>query len=157
MQAQDLIVVSVVGTNGQTRHQTTVQATWQGDGTAIGADGQPSGGPSLDVSGLADATAAPELDIEAYRVAAQQGGDALHNFMLAQAQRIAAWEQNQKGGTAEGRLARTVVDHLVKYHNFHREDGNWFVIKEENLEVTSRKTDTGRTIYMVSGSAVFGA
>jgi hypothetical protein len=157
MQAQDLIVVSVVGTNGHTRHQTTVQATWQGDGTAIGADGQPSGGPALDVSSLSDAAAAPELDVEAYRQAAKAGGDALHNFMLAQAQRIAAWEQNQKGGSSEGRLARAVVDHLVKYHNFHREDGNWFVLKEDNLEVSSRKTETGRTIFMVSGSAVFGA
>jgi hypothetical protein len=156
MQAQDLIVVSVVGTNGQTRHQTAVQATWQGDGTAIGVDGSPSGGPALAVGDLTSTAQAPDLDINAYREAVAQGPEAVRQFMLAQAQRVVAWEQNQQGGTVEGRLARIVVDHLVKYHNFHREDGNWFVVKEENLEVTRRKQGD-RTIFMVSGSAVFGA
>ena len=69
------------------------------------------------------------------RVAAQQVADKIKAVMLAHAERVTAWQASQSGGTDEVRVAKAVLDYLVKVHGFLTQDGEGFVVKLENIDV----------------------
>lgn len=153
---KDIIMASVVGTNGKTRHQKTGIGRWDGAGNAINDDGQFSNEPKLEMD-LTGAVEPPKLDPEAYAAAAKQGEAELEAFMLAQAGMIEAWKKNKSGGTLQQRIAKAVQQFMVKHKGFLDKDGDGFVLLEDNLEVKSMSLTDGRTAWLVSGNATFGS
>jgi len=155
MQANSLILLNVVGTNGQTRHQKVITERFNGQGQAIDTEGVPTSAPGLALS--IKASKAPDFPYDKY-AAAQAAGDKaeIQRIMLAHGEQIAKWNESQDGGTEQQQLIKAVIDYLKKVHDFHTEDGDWFVIKPENIDVTTNELKDGRTMYQIAGSAVFG-
>lgn len=171
MQPQDIIIVNVTGTNGQTRHQKNISRSFNGQGQRLNDDGKvtdeggevlrnlPTGGAAGDqpvfplekFQAAAKKMSSPNAAERAAAVQEQQ------NIQLAYADQLTAWEKKQGGGNEKLQIAKSVLDYCKEFHGFHEEDGNWFVMKLDNLEVTTGTLPDKRTYYQVSGTAVFGA
>lgn len=169
MQNQDIIMVNVTGTNGQTRNQKTISRQFNGLGQRLNDDGKVDGASPEALRNLpgGSGTAAPEFPSAAFAAAQSkttssdssvkaQGLAEIKQIQLAFAQQITAWEKSLGGGNEKLQLAKSVLDYTKEFHGFREEDGNWFVIKLENLDVTTTKLNDGRTMYQVAGTAVFG-
>lgn len=169
MQAQDIIMVNVTGTNGQTRNQKTISRQFNGQGQRLNDDGKVDNASPEALRNLpgGDGSAAPEFPAADFASAQAQTSSAdvsvkqaglakIKQIQLAFAQQITAWEKSLGGGNEKLQLAKSVLDYCKEFHGFREEDGNWFVIKLENLDVTTTKLNDGRTMYQVAGTAVFG-
>jgi hypothetical protein len=171
MQNADIIIVNVTGTNGATRHQKNISRTFNGAGQPLNDDGKirddinevlrnlPTGGatgdqpvfPQEQFNAAVKKMSAPTAAERAQAVQEQK------NIQLAYADQLSAWEKKQGGGNEKLQIAKAVLEYTKEYHEFHEEDGNWFVMKLDNLEVVQGTLPDKRSVYQVSGTAVFGA
>lgn len=162
MQLNDIIMVNVVGTNGTTRHQKTITAKFNGGGLPLNADGKIDGASTEVLRGLPNGSVSKAPDFPATAFAAAQakglaGVDEIKAIQIAYAEQFAAWEKSQGGGNANLQLAKSVLEYAKEYHGFIETDGDAFVMKLENLDVSTTTLNDGRTLYTVAGTAVFGA
>ena len=156
MNSNDIIMVNVVGTNGSTRQQRTISARFNGQGFELNDKGQAvSESPVLTDLPGSGATPAPAFPQDEYSAA---GSDAekIKQVMLAHAERVTVWQQSQTGGSEEVRIAKAVLNFLVKVHQFITEDGEGFVVKLENIDVKRDTLKDGRSLFLATGTAVFG-
>ena len=169
MQQNDIIMVNVTGTNGTTRNQKTISRQFNGAGQRLNDNGQVdlSTGEVLRNLPTGSGVAAPEFP-QAEFAAAQakmgssdpavkaQGVKEVKEIQLAFATLINQWEKQQGGGSEKLVLVKSVLNYTKEFHGFSEEDGNHFVIKPENLDVTTVALADGRSMYQVAGTAVFG-
>lgn len=170
MQTQDIIIVNVTGTNGATRHQKNISRTFNGAGQPLNDDGKvrndidevllnlPTGGAAGDQPVFPQ----DKFNDAVKRMSSQSASDraqavqAQKEIQLAYADQLTAWEKKQGGGNEKLQIAKSVLEYTKTYHEFHEEDGNWFVMKLDNLEVVQSSLPDKRSVYQVSGTAVFG-
>jgi hypothetical protein len=159
MKTTDLIRVNVTGTNGSTRKQSTISRVFDGTGARLDDKGQPYGGDEHLTNLPGDAaTTIPPFPTEAFQAAmAANKVDEVKKIQLAYAQKIAEFEAQQGGGNESLQLAKAVLEYAKKFHGFREQDGDWFVMKLDNLDVSTLTLHDGRTMYTVQGAAVFGA
>lgn len=160
MQSQDLVFINVVGVNGTTRNQRAITEKFNGAGVHINDKGEASGKPDV-LNGLPNGAAspAPEFPAAEYAAAAQKGAagaEEVKAIMLAHSERVAKWEKSQTGGSEKLQIVKSVLAYAEKYHGFKQTDGDWFVLKAENLDVNTTTLPDGRTLTTVAGTAVFG-
>ena len=163
MQQNDIIMVNVTGTNGTTRHQKTITRRFNGAGLPLNDDGQVDATSKEALRNLpSGATAtAPDFPMAQF-VAAQAKGaaglDEIKAIQIAYAEQFAAWEKSQGGGNESVQIAKSVLEYAKEFHNFSEVDNSeQFIMKLENLDVTSTTLKDGRTLATVAGTAVFGA
>jgi hypothetical protein len=162
MQQNDIIMVNVVGTNGTTRHQKTISEKFNGAGLPLNADGQVDGVRADRLRNLPNGSVTKAPDFPAVAFAAAQakglaGVDEIKAIQIAYAEQFAAWEKSQGGGNANLQVAKSVLEYAKEFHSFIETDGDAFVMKLENLDVSTTTLNDGRTLYTVAGTAVFGA
>lgn len=170
MNTQDIIMVNVTGTNGATRHQKTISRQFNGAGQRLTDDGKVDVTATEVLRNLpgGSGTAAPEFPSAEFAAAQaktasnnpslkQEGLTEIKAIQLAYANQINAWEKSQGGGNEKLQLAKSVLEYTKEFHDFKEVDGDWFVMKLENLDVTTVKLNDGRTMYQVTGTAIFGA
>lgn len=162
MQQNDIIMVNVVGTNGTTRHQKTITAKFNGAGLPLNADGKIDGSSTEVLRNLPNGTVSKAPDFPAAAFAAAQakglaGVDEIKAIQIAYAEQFAAWEKSQGGGNTNLQLAKAVLEYAKEFHGFIETDGDAFVMKLENLDVSTTTLNDGRTLFTVAGTAVFGA
>lgn len=169
MKANDIVMVNVTGTNGTTRHQKNISRSFNGAGERLTDNGQvdnSSGERLRNLPGAASA-AAPEFPTAQFAQAQQDTGssdpavkakgvETIKSIQIAYAQLIQQWEKAQGGGNEKLVLAKSVLEYAKEFHGFKEVDGDWFVMKLENLDVTTTTLNDGRTMYQVAGTAVFG-
>ena len=159
MQNTDIILVNVVGTNGETRQQRTITRRFNGAGYELNDKGAVESGVAV-LKGLPLGTSkAPDFPQDEYlKAQAANDGAKISAIMLAHAERVEAWQKSQGGGSEEMQLAKIVQDYCVEVHDFTRQDdGPKFVLTLDDIDVKSDELKDGRTLYTVSGTAVFGA
>ena len=162
MQLNDIIMVNVTGTNGTTRHQKTITRRFNGAGQPLNDNGQVDFGSTEVLRNLPTGSSAPAPDfpIEKFKAAQAKGAAGaaeLSAIQVAYAEQYSQWEKSQSGGSESLETAKSVLAYTKEFHDFREEDGNHFVMKLENLDVSQQKLNDGRTLSTVSGTAVFGA
>jgi hypothetical protein len=158
MKNNDLILVNVVGTNPQSRQQKVVSRRFTGLGIAIDTEGQPTGQAPLNVAGMAGGNKAPDFPVAEYIAAQAEGKEQVDAVMLAHSERIAAWEKSGTGGSVELKLAKAVQEYCVENEGFIADgDGDGYILKLENLDVKVDNLPDNRDLWLVQGTAVFGA
>ena len=162
MQLNDIIMVNVTGTNGTTRHQKTITRRFNGAGLPLNDDGQVDGTSKEVLRNLpGGATSkAPDFPTEAF-LAAQAKGIAgiaeIKAIQVAFAEQFVAWEKSQGGGNENLQVAKSVLEYAKEFHGFiDNGDGDAFIMKLENLDVVTTTLKDSRTLFTVSGTAVFG-
>lgn len=161
MNQQDIIMLSVVGTNGSTRQQRTIATRFNGLGEELNNQGQPVvGGARLRGLPTGASASAPSFPIDSYTTAIGKGtaGAAEARAILqAHEQKVAAWEK-ESGGGATTQVASAALLYLKEVHDFSIEadDSKRFVVKRENIDVSVQDLPDGRSLYTVAGTAVFG-
>jgi hypothetical protein len=161
MQANDIIMINVTGTNGQTRHQKTITRRFNGGGLPLNDDGQVEGSNSEILRNLPGtaSTKAPDFPTEKFLSAQVKGAGGVEEIkaiQIAYAEQFAAWEKSQGGGNENLQIAKSVLDYTKEFHGFQEVDGDHFVMKLENLDVVTTTLKDGRTLYTTTGTAVFG-
>jgi hypothetical protein len=163
MQLNDIIMVNVTGTNGTTRHQKTITRRFNGAGIPLNDDGQADGGNAELLRNLPTGAVskAPDFPMAQFVSAQAQGTAGLNEIkaiQLAYAEQFAAWEKSQNGGNENLQIAKSVLEYAKEYHAFKETDSSdHFVMKLENLDVTTTTLKDARTLFVVAGTAVFGA
>ena len=156
MQTSDFIILTVTGRNPETRGTIDVLERFNGQGLVVDGSGNTVSGKNglkLALGG----SKAPEFPVQEYEAARQAGDkEKMNQLMVASAERLSAWQQQAGGGSEQLQLVRAAIQWLVEEKGFLTTDGNGFVIKEDNLDVTSQVNKEGRTIYTIAGTAVFG-
>ena len=157
MQTNDLIIINVIGTNGTTRQQRTITRRFNGAGLELDDKGTAISVAAV-LKNLPTGTAsAPPLPTDEYNAAVATGDvSKIQAVMMAHAERVVAWQKTQGGGSDELALAKAVQDYCVEVHGFVREDAEAFVLKLDDIDVTKDTLKDGRSLYTVSGTAVFG-
>jgi hypothetical protein len=168
MQANDIVILNVTGTNGATRHQKTITRRFNGAGQPLNDDGKVDGGSQEVLRDLPNGDAvskAPDFP-QAEFFAAQQmtqnpatrdeGVEKLKTIQLAWANQLQAWESSSNGGSEPVQIAKSALAYLKEFHGFREDDGDWFVLKQENLDVVQTQLPDSRSLYTVSGTAIFG-
>jgi hypothetical protein len=159
MQNTDIILVNVVGTNGTTREQRTITRRFNGAGVALDDKGK----PNFEEAGLKNLPSgtgaqAPNFPQDEYAKAQATGkADEIQKVLLAHAKQVEQWQKTQGGGSEELALAKAVQDYCVEVHGFVREDAEAFVLKLDDIDVKRDELPDKRSLYTVSGAAVFGA
>lgn len=169
MQANDIVMVNVTGTNGTTRHQKNISRSFNGAGSRINDNGQVDDTTGEVLRNLPGASsgAAPEFPAAEFAQAQKDTGSSdpavkakgvekIKAIQIAYATLIQQWEKSQGGGNEKLVLAKAVLEYTKEFHGFKETDGDWFVMKLENLDVTTTALNDGRTMYQVAGTAVFG-
>lgn len=169
MQSNDIIMVNVTGTNGTTRNQRTISRSFDGTGKRLNEAGQqdtnsaeilrnlPSGAVAEPPAFPAEAHAAALGKMASSNAATKAAGvEEAKQIQLAYAEQINAWEKLQGGGNEKLQIAKAVLEFTKEFHEFREDDGNHFVMKLENLDVTTTALADGRTMYQVTGTAIFG-
>lgn len=167
MQSNDIVMVNVTGTNGSTRHQKTITRQFNGAGQRLDDNGQVDPASTEVLRSLPGAASAAPPEFPASAVAAAhakaanpatkaEGVKEIKEIQLAFAQQMTAWEKQSGGGNEKVTLAKSVLEYTKEFHGFREEDGDHFVMKLENLDVTTVPLNDGRTMYQVAGTAVFG-
>lgn len=161
MKNTDLIVVNITGTNGSTRNQRTVTRVFDGTGTALNDQGKPAGlADTLRNLPTEGSIKAPDFPAQAYAAAQQKGEAGIAEGMAilkAFQEQVQAVEASANGGSTEAQIAKSVLAYLEEFHGFKQTDGDHFVIKLDDIDVTRQTLPDGRSSYLVAGSAVFGA
>lgn len=160
MQANDIVLVNVTGTNGTTRHQKTIARRFNGAGQALNDNGQVDVTAKEALRNLPSGVAAnpPEFPMAEFNAASAAKDIArLKAIQLAYGTKLKEWEQAQGGGSEELQIAKSVLEYTKEFHGFRETDGDHFIMKLENLDVTKAPLPDGRTVYTVAGTAVFGA
>lgn len=156
---QDLVFVSVVGVNGTTRKTKTVSQFFNGVGSPVDQNGQPTSATNGSLAGLAKLNAAPlpTFDAVAYQALIKGGNASAAKSMLQG--HLAAVEDAQADGSIESGLLDSVYTWLCQFHGFRADDGDWFVLKREDLDIVvdTLPSQADRKLYTVSAQAVFGA
>lgn len=169
MKQNDIVMVNVTGTNGTTRHQKNISRSFNGAGQRIDDNGKidtTSGEVLRNLPG-ASSGAAPEFPAAEFAQAQAKTGSAdpadkakgleqIKAIQIAYATLINQWEKSQGGGNEKVVLAKSVLEYTKEFHGFQETDGDHFVMKLENLDVTTIALNDGRTMYQVAGTAVFG-
>jgi hypothetical protein len=156
MSLKNLILLNVIGTNGQTRQQKVVAERFDTEGHILDAQGNVvPGKPGLTL--MLGGVAAPDFPALEY-AAAQKSGDKakISAVLLAHSEMVAAWEASNEGGTDELKIAKACLQYCVDHQGFLDHDGDGFVLKLENLDITVNDLTTGGKLYTVAGTAVFG-
>jgi hypothetical protein len=159
MKTTDLIRINVTGTNGSTRKQSTISRVFDGAGNKLTDQGQVDGSSNEKLVNLPGdgASSLPPFPADEFQKALAAGDvESVKKIQLAYAERVAEFEAQSGGGNESLQLAKAVLEYAKKYHNFHEEDGNHFVMKLENLDVSKMTLKDQRTMYTVQGTAVFG-
>jgi hypothetical protein len=161
MQQNDIVIVNVVGTNGSTRNQKTVTRRFNGAGQPLNDDGQVSGASAEALRNLpsGETQKAPDFPMPEYLAAQNKGAagaEEVQQILIAHAERTEAWKKSIGGGNEDLQIVKSVIEYTKEFHNFKEQDGNWFVIKPENLAVTKQTLPDKRTLFTVAGTAVFG-
>lgn len=160
MNSTDLIFINVTGTNPGSRDRRTISRRFNGDGQEIGDTGTPSISTRTlkNLPGnTSDAAPMPQFpDEEMKQAVLAKDTAAMKAIQVAFADQIDAYEAAQGSTNAHVQLVDSVVNHLVEYDGFLTTDGNGFVVKPENLEVSITNAPNGATVYQVSGTAIFG-
>lgn len=150
------IILNVTGIHPQTRQQRCVFKRFDGQGNEVDASGAVLQGPTLKGLGLS-ATPAPAFPQDKFQAAAAKGNYAEMNAIsVAHAEQVAAWQQAQGGGSDELQVGRASLDYLYQNHGFLAQDGDGFVIKMDNIDVTKNELKDGGYHFLVTGTAVFG-
>lgn len=164
MQGSDIIMVNVTGTNGSQRHTKAITRRFSGVGIELDDDGQAKSGSTETLNDLPSGSAQkapPAFPQTSFNAAAALGAAGLPKMKEIQAaynQELAAYEQALGGGSPASKLVSSVLGYLQKVHNFSIEadDSSKFVVKRENLEVNTHTLADGRTLWTVTGTAIFG-
>jgi hypothetical protein len=169
MNVNDIVMVNVTGTNGSTRHQKNVSRQFSGAGIRLTDDGKPdtSSGEVLRNLPTGASTAAPDFPAakfaEIQALTASKDGAVkakavadLKALNYAFAEQVQKWEKASGGGDENLQIAKSVLAYAKEFHDFRETDGDWFVMKLENLDVTQIKLNDGRSMFQVTGTAVFG-
>jgi len=161
MQQNDIIMVNVTGTNGTTRHQKTITRRFNGTGLPLNDDGQVDSGSTESLRNLptGQVSKAPDFPMAQFVAAQAKGTEGLSEIkaiQIAYAEQFAAWEKSQGGGNESLQIAKSVLDYTKEFHGFQETDGDHFVMKLENLDVVSTTLADSRTLFTVSGTAIFG-
>ena len=156
MQANDFIILTVTGRNPETRGTVDVLERFNGTGKVVDGSGNVVEGKlGLKIAlGGTQAPSFPQQEFEAARAAGDK--TKMHEIMVAAAEQLSAWESQSEGGSEQLQLVRAAIAWLVAEKGFLTEDGDGYVIKEDNLDVTSQLNKEGRTIWTIAGTAVFG-
>lgn len=163
MQTQDIVMINVTGTNGTTRHQKTITRRFNGMGLPLNDDGQVDAANAEVLRNLPTGAAvskAPDFPTAQFLAAQGKGAagiDEIKAIQIAYAEQFAAWEKSQGGGNANLQIAKSVLEYTKEFHGFIETDGDAFVMKLENLDVTQTTLKDGRSLFTVAGTAVFGA
>ena len=154
MNVKDIITVNVVGTNGS--KQTSLTIAFNGLGQPIDSKGKVVKGNVL--KGLPDGgnEEMPPPPTEEITTAFQAGKlEEVKKLMQAyqtQLEQAAA----AGGGSEELQLLDAIFPHLTKFHDFHEEDGEWFVLKRDACAVTKDTLPNGGRWFNVMPRPVFG-
>lgn len=160
LKPQDLIVVQVNGTNPETRQTKAFSARFTGEGVRVDDFGNPMpakpGLTNLPTGTGGGAVAIPEFPHAAF-ASAQAKGDlkGVKEIQLSYAQALNAVEKQNGGVNPLQQIVSRVLDYAYQNEGFLAQDGNGFVLKQENLSVTP-VTVQDKTIYQISGTAVYG-
>lgn len=160
MQAKDLIILNVTGTNGVSRNQKTISKRFNGLGQVLDDNGQPTGAADkLRNLPTGEVALPPAFPGDAFGAAQLRGDVAkMRSIQDAYGQQLAAWERSTKGGNEAVQIAKSALEYAKEFHAFSdRERDDAFIMKLENIDVTQTKLADGRTLYTVAGTAVFGA
>jgi hypothetical protein len=161
MQSNDIVMVNVTGTNGTTRHQKTISRRFNGAGLPLNDDGKPVGDSAEVLRNLPSGTATKAPDFPTAKFLEAQGKGAegaaeIKAIQIAYAQQFSDWEKSQGGGSENLQVAKSVLEYAKEFHAFQETDGDHFVMKLDNLDVVTTTLSDGRTLYTVTGTAVFG-
>lgn len=151
------VLVNVQGTHPQSRAQRSVFKRFDGLGQEVDPQGQPvKDAPILEGLNVATTTP-PPFPQEAFNEAAKTGSyEKMNSISVAHAEQVAAWQKSTSGGTDELNIGRSVLNYLYKHHGFLPEDGDGYVIKMDNIDVQKNDLNDGSSLFVVSGTAVFG-
>lgn len=162
MKPTDLIYVNVTGTNHSTRNTKAITERFDGLGIAIDANGTAlSTIPTLkNLPAAGGASKAMPLFPIAEIQAAQKVNDVpqVKAIQLAYAEQVKAYEAEQGSVSPNQAVAKSVMQYLEEVHGFRQEDSSsHFILKADDIDVTvAALADSGRTLYTVSATAVFG-
>jgi hypothetical protein len=161
MQINDIIMVNVTGTNGTTRHQKTITRRFNGAGLPLNDDGQVDGQSAEVLRNLpsGQVTKAPDFPTTQFLAAQSKGAAGIEEIkaiQIAYAEQFAAWEKSQGGGNENLQIAKSVLEYTKEFHGFVEVDSDAFVMKLENLDVVTTTLKDSRSLFTVSGTAVFG-
>lgn len=161
MKATDIIFVNVTGTHPNSRQSRTISEKFNGLGEHLNDAAAPSGRADRlrNLPTTNGASTPPAFPMDKF-VEAQQANDVdgIQKIQLAYAEQLDAYKKSQGGGSETVQVAKSVIEYCVEFHGFRtKDDGDFFIIKPENLEVTQKAMPNGSTQYSVAGAAVFGA
>lgn len=159
LNSADLIFVSVVGVNGTTRKTKTVSQFFNGGGQPVDSNGQPTNigiAPLKGLSGLSGVNL-PPFNADTYQALVKTGATTAAAAMLES--HMAAVQAAKSTGSIEVALLDRVYEWLCQQHGFRSDDGDWFVLKREDLDVVVDQlpSQADRSLYTISATAVFGA
>lgn len=151
------ILIAVSGTHQQTRQSKGVTQWFNSDGSAIDAQGNlQSGVPALDLSLLNVSAQPPEFPQVAWQAAMASGdGPAMEELLATHQEAFAAYQSSVGGGAIELQLAKLAHGYVKQHHGFQEEDGDHFVLKQDDMDVVIAELADGKQ-YTISGTAVFG-
>lgn len=161
MQGTDIIRVNVTGTNGQSRKQSTISRVFDGLGRRLtdkGAVDQnsseilrslPNGGVTQEMPEF------PQSDFDKARSA--KNAKRVQEIQIEYAERVAEWEKVTGGGNESLQIAKAVLAYAKEFHDFSEDNADKFVMKLDNLDVSTQELPDKRAMYIVSGTAVFGS
>ena len=162
MNTNDMIMVNVSGVNGSTRNTKSISRSFNGLGELIDDNGQVVQGAAerlrnLPTGAVAEAPAWPAAEFEAARKLGAAGAEKIRKIQVEYSQLYTAWEKSIGGGNAKQSIARSVLEYAKEFHNFREKDeGEFFVLKPDDLAVVETKLKEDRVLYTVTGTAVFG-
>lgn len=158
----DIILLNVVGTNGVTRKTKPVQRRFNGIGEQIDDAGKPvPGTPGLSgLPGEGGASTAPVFPQEQYSKALAKGlsgAQEAKDILFAHSQQVVQWEKSGGGGSEEMGIVNAALNYCYTVEGFLPQDGDGFVLKRENLNITKQPLTEGRQLWTVQGTAIYGA
>lgn len=154
----DIIAVTLVAQEPG-GNRLSVSATFNHLGEAIDAASKQSlpGVPGLDL-GLLSGTAAPEFPMAKYQELVNTGQvEAAEDLKTAHEMAVEAWEQEGNQSLPDA-IGTATLSWAEKVHNVHTTDGNWPVIKPDQVVVRNvvRNTPSESAVFVVQLTPVWG-
>lgn len=156
MNATDIIIFRVTGRNPNTRDERFINLRFNGVGAQLDKN---TGDVLADVPGLeglsGESQTAPTLPAEFATANASGDLAAMNDIMAAYNEQMKAF-QELGGGTEELRVAKSCLKYAYDHEGFIPNDGDAFVLKLDNVDVSVDTMKDGNKLLQVAGTAIFG-